>query len=138
MQFVVLHHTFPEGHHRQEHWDLMFEDRGTLKTWALPAMLSDGMDLAVIRLPDHRMEYLKYEGPISGNRGQVCRVLTGDFKWLDEKRSQVQLYPKDQSGTWLLEFKYDANGAQLRCWAQEENEPKVFAAPRTTFERKEA
>lgn len=32
-------------------------------------------------LPSHRMEYLEYEGPVSGDRGLVTRVATGNFLW---------------------------------------------------------
>lgn len=32
------------------------------------------------RLADHRLEYLQYEGPVSGNRGSVKRIDDGKFK----------------------------------------------------------
>ena len=32
------------------------------------------------RLPDHRLAYLEYEGPVSGNRGVVRRIDSGKYE----------------------------------------------------------
>jgi hypothetical protein len=44
-------------------------------------------------LGDHRHDYLQYEGPVSGERGQVTRVDTGSFETIEEsgERWRVKL-----------------------------------------------
>ena len=39
-----------------------------------------GRSIAAEPLPDHRLVYLDYEGPISGNRGTVARWDAGEFE----------------------------------------------------------
>lgn len=76
-RFVLLEHDHP-----QLHWDFMLEADAALLTWRLDRVPSDAGDYAVLRLPDHRLKYLDYEGPVSGNRGCVKRVDAGIFAWL--------------------------------------------------------
>ncbi|HEX4123902.1 MAG TPA: hypothetical protein VHY37_04185 [Tepidisphaeraceae bacterium] len=73
-RYVVLHHTgIPEPH-----YDLMFDtgDGSRLITWRSPIWPID-RPTTLTRLPDHRREYLTYEGEISGDRGRGDRVTTG-------------------------------------------------------------
>lgn len=82
MQFAVLLHQPPEHSTESEHFDLLLEHDGALLTWRLPIepLLEDGRCFA-IPLPTHRLVYLTYEGPISGNRGTVKRVAAGELEW---------------------------------------------------------
>jgi hypothetical protein len=62
----------------QPHYDLLFEieSGSALAAWRSPVWpIADPTDIE--RLPDHRREYLDYEGPISGGRGHVRRVAGG-------------------------------------------------------------
>jgi hypothetical protein len=68
-RFVILRHEHPAG----SHYDLMFEAGGALKTWSLPQTPEAGRVITCQSLPDHRLAYLDYEGPISGDRGSVTR-----------------------------------------------------------------
>ncbi len=76
--FVILHHTdFGEPH-----FDVMFAVGDVLRTWQVPAdprELPVGQSLSATALPDHRIAYLTYEGPISRNRGCVERMLAGTY-----------------------------------------------------------
>jgi hypothetical protein len=84
-RFVILHHKIDRG----EHWDLMIEDGPVLLTWQLtkePARLDD-FPIAARRIGDHRKAYLVYEGPISGDRGNVTRVDEGEAEF--QERSAV-------------------------------------------------
>ena len=73
-RFVILHHTIGES----EHWDLMVEQEETLATWRLAANpLAGRFPIAAERIGDHRKAYLEYEGPLSGDRGEVRRVDAG-------------------------------------------------------------
>ena len=91
-RFVVLRHTLPSdtqadvlkrapGHNIQSHFDLMLESDEVLLTWELSSWppTTNGSQWAT-RLPDHRLAYLDYEGPISGNRGAVVRVDEGVYE----------------------------------------------------------
>lgn len=82
MRFAVLLHQLPEGSRESDHFDLLLEHEGTLLTWrlAIEPLLENARSLAT-KLPDHRLVYLTYEGPISGNRGTVTRVAEGELEW---------------------------------------------------------
>lgn len=75
-RFVILHHASPRG----DHWDLMLENEEALTTWALPPQtLGEAFVCTAAPLPEHRLAYLEYEGPVSGNRGSVRRVDAGSY-----------------------------------------------------------
>ncbi|MCA9023065.1 MAG: hypothetical protein KDA74_23110 [Planctomycetaceae bacterium] len=119
LQYVILRHDFPELH-----WDLMLEHEGVLKTWRLPVVpeidpASDesSIDLVVEALPDHRIVYLEYEGPVSGDRGEVSRWDRGSLTLLEynddslvalltgeELAGRVTLKKTDQENKWRLNY----------------------------------
>ena len=78
-RYVILEHDHPELH-----WDLMLEFEGALKTWRLPAPPPEQPTTA-LALGDHRIEYLDYEGPVSGNRGTVKRWDAGTYDAMDSE-----------------------------------------------------
>jgi hypothetical protein len=92
-RFVLLYHDCPLHLGKPSHWDLMLEDQGVLLTWALAEQpTADGMDgsaIVAVRLVDHRLAYLDYEGLVSGDRGHVSRVDAGTFAWIE--RTTVRL-----------------------------------------------
>ena len=90
-RFVVLHHDCPGDRPRPSHWDLMLEADGVLRTWALARMPDAVTEQFVERLPDHRLAYLDYEGPVSGNRGAVTRWDSGEFRWLADSPLHVEV-----------------------------------------------
>ena len=78
-RFVVLHHDFPAGHARRPHWDLMLEWGHALRTWAVASEPGGALEIDAQALPDHRLAYLEYEGPISGDRGSVTQWDAGEY-----------------------------------------------------------
>ncbi len=70
------------------HYDLMIQRVTSLATWQLatpPDQARSDRALPARRLADHRLEYLTYQGPVSGGRGSVaiadkgiCQVLSAD------------------------------------------------------------
>ncbi len=98
-RFVILEHDHP-----QRHWDLMLETGSVLRTWRLlsPPGPTEGQAEPTF---DHRLLYLTYEGPVSGNRGTVKRWDGGDFDWLRDEtdRVQVLLHGATLQGTLTLE-----------------------------------
>lgn len=89
-EFVIqLHHT-DSG----RHWDLMFQQPGSLVTYQLSSPLWElplGEQWTAPRLADHRERYLRYEGPISNGRGSVSIVDRGRFIGEGDWESGVRL-----------------------------------------------
>lgn len=83
-QFVILCHDSPGG----IHFDFMLEADDVLKTWALPQTPRPGVEMDCEALGDHRLAYLDYEGPLSGERGSVARWDCGAY--LLERRSDTE------------------------------------------------
>jgi hypothetical protein len=73
-RFVILEHDHPVLH-----WDLMLEAGDVLQTWRLATTPELDKCIEATALGDHRIQYLDYEGPVSGNRGTVKRWDAGDF-----------------------------------------------------------
>jgi hypothetical protein len=78
LRYVVLRHEgIPDPH-----FDLMFETApgSPLATWRSAVWpLAEGQT-ELIHLPDHRRDYLDYEGSVSGDRGTVRRVHAGTHR----------------------------------------------------------
>jgi hypothetical protein len=94
-RFVLLRHECPPGFAKPSHWDFMLEADGVLLTWELweLPMAWGGTRLdsvSATRLPDHRLAYLEYEGPVSGNRGNVRRVAAGTFELLEQNEQRIR------------------------------------------------
>src|SRR5688572_30013766 len=87
-RFVLLEHDHPILH-----WDLMLESGDSLRTWRLARAPERGGDIEAIALPDHRLAYLEYEGPVSGGRGSVSRWDRGTYSTIvaEVKRLELQL-----------------------------------------------
>jgi len=75
-RFVVLRHDIPGG----VHWDFMLEKGMSLATWSLPEPPDSAHPITAEALPDHRLAYLDYEGPVSGGRGSVTRWDRGTYQ----------------------------------------------------------
>jgi hypothetical protein len=88
-RFVILHHDFPAGHARRPHWDLMLEWGQALRTWAVEIEPGVAMEVKAEALPDHRLAYLDYEGPISGNRGTVTRWDAGQYQLENDREDEL-------------------------------------------------
>jgi hypothetical protein len=122
-RFVVLRHETPPGYPRPPHYDLMLEQGGGLWTWALQSLpVAGGEAVAAERLPDHRPDYLDYEGEVTRDRGYVTRVDRGSCEAVaargDELRfrvagasldGQLELKPAEGSG-WEIRLHASAPG----------------------------
>jgi len=107
-RFVLLQHDW-DG----THYDLMLEEAGVLKTWRLSLPLTDQPQDATA-LSAHRLLYLDYEGPISGNRGVVRRVARGTYRPLDEQGRRYSLEGDDWQGT----LHFDTVQGRCRVWME--------------------
>lgn len=93
-RFALLRHDSPRG----LHWDFFLEVNETLRTWALDEMPQEGKPIGCVALGDHRLAYLDYEGPISGERGTVLRWDEGEFQLDESSESRLSLRI---GGRWL-------------------------------------
>ncbi|MGE3317398.1 MAG: DNA polymerase ligase N-terminal domain-containing protein [Planctomycetaceae bacterium] len=86
-RFVILTHDYPHLH-----WDFMLEWEGTLRTWRLEKEPSLDCAIRAEPLPDHRLEYLEYEGPVSGDRGTVTRWDVGTYTLWQDSAAAIDVY----------------------------------------------
>lgn len=90
-RYVVLQHETPADQSRPVHWDLMLEAGEVLWTWALPELPRPDFEAVAERLADHRIVYLEYEGPISRGRGEVRRIISGEFEFESATEDRIHL-----------------------------------------------
>lgn len=128
-RFVLLLHDCPNQKPRPTHCDLMLETGDALATWALATLPSDWQTslrdsqltfalnnfVDAERLPDHRLAYLDYEGPVSNGRGSVRRLDAGTYSTANNPyefaiegelvRGTILLQPpSENSERWRLTF----------------------------------
>lgn len=87
-RFAVLRHEgVPEPH-----FDLLVDVDGAslLATWRCDAWPITA-PLMLVRQADHRRIYLDYEGPVSGDRGQVRRVDAGPCRVMELSADHWQI-----------------------------------------------
>jgi hypothetical protein len=87
-RYVILQHVGPRG----THFDFMLEQGDVLKTWELFQEPVPGCEILARPLPDHRVAYLDYEGPLSENRGQVTQWDRGTYELISESPSGWKVY----------------------------------------------
>jgi hypothetical protein len=107
-RYVILTHDHPFPH-----WDFMLEDGSVLRTWRLLAQPAAGQIVRAEKLPDHRLAYLDYEGPVSGGRGVVARWDYGTYDVPDPSQPQVHRL----HGARELAFAKLASGIEGDSWA---------------------
>lgn len=127
-QFVVLLHEMPSDSDRASHFDWMFELDGSLRTWAVETnndiesflskpSPSERFCWSAMKLANHRIDYLEYEGPVSNNRGQVSCCLKGEFDLLcdDEDSFRASLRIRQPSDVSPIEIRFgrDENNWRL-------------------------
>jgi hypothetical protein len=117
-RFVILEHDHPELH-----WDLMLEDGGRLRTWRLAEAPEGGHAIAARAIPDHRLAYLDYEGPVSGGRGTVRRWESGTYHVKQEAETGMTLSLAGSRKTGMAELRRrDGKGWEF-LWPGEASRP---------------
>ena len=79
----------------------MLETGEVLRTWELrqlPATWAEALgessnqgSVVAVPLPDHRIDYLDYQGPLSDNRGSVSRCDAGSYETILQDVDQWEL-----------------------------------------------
>jgi len=90
-RYVILQHEMSTPEREPVHWDFMLERNGILQTWALAEQPTLQREIPADQLPDHRLAYLDYEGPISGDRGSVTRWDAGEYQLGSESADELQI-----------------------------------------------
>lgn len=98
-RFVILEHDHPFLH-----WDLLMQLGEVLKTWRLLNAVTPETWIPAETLPDHRLMYLDYEGPVGGDRGSVHRVASG---WYQPKSEAPDLFTAPATETTFELFDCD-------------------------------
>ncbi len=121
-RFVILEHRTPWGSDRKDHFDLMVErppdqlenpdTDHRLATWAFESPIDlinqvNPFELPLMFLPDHRTDYLDYEGSVSGNFGHVRRVLAGSVTWVARNDSNIEFLLSTVRSTWRVAITAD-------------------------------
>jgi hypothetical protein len=83
-RYVILQHDHPFLH-----WDLMLETGPVLRSWRLLSPPALNTPIPATALGDHRLVYLDYEGPVSGNRGTVTQWDRGDYEQVEESEQRL-------------------------------------------------
>lgn len=117
-RFVVLRHVG----FGPDHFDLMFESpAGVLVTYRADSWPPTVERLCTLdRIGDHRVDYLAYEGPVSGGRGTVRRVESGDYCTLlgsvdGATGEQFQVRLRGTGGCYTCEARKVPNAAGRWC-----------------------
>jgi hypothetical protein len=85
-RFVILTHDHPFPH-----FDLMLEACEALRTWRLHQEPAPGRAISAEALGHHRLQYLDYEGPVSGGRGTVSRWDAGEYVAIEDLPERIVL-----------------------------------------------
>ena len=90
-RFVVQEHTTVEG----VHWDLMLEQEGVLATFRLEEEPAKALthEVRAVKIFDHPLRFLTYEGPVQKGTGRVRIVDSGVYRSHEHRED-----------SWLLEL----------------------------------
>ncbi len=127
-RFVLLRHDCPPDSGNPSHWDFMLQMGEVLWTWQLQELpdawvsvlglgeTAGRVEVRANRLPDHRLVYLEYEGPVSGDRGTVRRIAAGSYQLLDRQPDRLKVELRTTS--WSLPVSLTANGETWKIRSQ--------------------
>jgi len=111
-RFVILTHDWPSLH-----WDFLVECGGVLRAWRLLAEPAAEADIPAEPNADHRLLYLDYEGPVSGDRGSVSRWDAGTCDWLADEPERAELELRGAKLTGRATLRADRGGWVFRLTA---------------------
>lgn len=88
-QFVMQEHTCSED----VHWDLMLEADEVLETWRIGLSPKDITDTktSAVKIFDHALKFLTYEGALSADKGSVTIADKGTFRIIEQSDRVKQL-----------------------------------------------
>jgi len=88
-KFVVQQHTTAAS----VHWDLMLESGDALQTWRLHTnpdkIVNDSVE--AVKIFDHPLKFLTYEGPVNEGRGRVQIADVGTYEITSQTDDQIEI-----------------------------------------------
>jgi hypothetical protein len=117
-RFVVQEHTTPQG----THWDLMLEQEGVLITFRLADEPAQSLEHEVraVKIFDHPLRFLTYEGPVQKETAKVRIIDRGVYQChhRSEDLLAVELNGRLLTGDFMLtrveadEWRFSAQNTQ--------------------------
>jgi hypothetical protein len=102
-KFVVQKH---QKESEPTHWDLMLESGGILETYRLPLPPEKwGKEvIEAVKIFDHSLKFLSYEGPVNKDKGRVDMADKGTYRFLktDENQKLISFAGKYLYGEFQL------------------------------------
>jgi len=88
-RFVFQEHTTPEG----IHWDLMLEQDGVLMTFRLEDEPAQSLvrEVRAVKIFDHPLRFLTYEGPVQKGTGKVRIIDRGMYQYRKHNENLLAL-----------------------------------------------
>jgi hypothetical protein len=88
-RFVVLKHT--SG--KDVHWDFMLEWGKTLQTYRLEKAPEETLHQTAdaVRIFNHPLKFLTYQGPVNRGRGSVRVIETGTYQIIHREQNRLEL-----------------------------------------------
>jgi hypothetical protein len=86
-RYAILEHQQAQ----QVHWDFFIERDDVLQAWRLDELPRPNTAVPCSSAPDHRLVYLDYEGPLTGDRGKVIRWDWGEYQLRLDTPTEVVL-----------------------------------------------
>lgn len=89
-RFVVQEHRSVGG----VHWDLMLERDSVLETWRIghgPLEMIGETKVSAVKIFDHALKFLSFEGVLSGDKGSVQIADKGRYRIKAETRQTIEV-----------------------------------------------
>lgn len=88
-KFVIQAHTLDS----RIHWDFMLEWGPVLRTYRLDKSPADiaGRRAGAVKIADHPLKFLSYEGPVNDGRGSVRIVEAGTYEIIKDGENRLEL-----------------------------------------------
>ena len=89
LRFVIQKHVL----RTDIHWDFMFESGPALQTYRLDKSPEQTLlnSANAVKIFDHALKYLTYQGPLSNDRGTVSIVESGTYQITHQDSNRIVL-----------------------------------------------
>jgi bifunctional non-homologous end joining protein LigD len=89
-RFVIQRHSREK---EASHWDLMLEQNGVLETYrvGLPPEKWGSEPLEAVKIFDHPLKFLTYEGSVNKGKGQVKIADSGTYEVMGESNRMKRI-----------------------------------------------
>ena len=116
-RFVVQEHT----RSRDVHWDLMLEFGDILQTYRLDKAPEEILcqSANAIKILDHPLKFLTYEGPVNNGRGSVRIIEAGTYQLMHQVYNRIELSLSGQ----ILRGEFTLNHIKYNDWRVTQNSP---------------